>query len=335
MSGSGSAGANCRLVADIGGTNARFALLSDQGALYHERVLACADYPSLVEAIEAYLDTALTAQPRQAILAVATATVSDTISLTNHSWSFSIAETRARLGFERLSCINDFTALALSLPHLSTADLRQIGGGPAKPASAIALLGAGTGLGVSGLLYTPQGWFPLQGEGGHISYGPLSAREQAVWTVINRHTGHVSAERLLSGQGLVNIYQALRELDDPAADDLQQPALITERGLQDQCVLCTETLALFCAALGTVAGNLALTLGAQGGVYIGGGIVPRLGTYFDNSAFRHRFEQRGRFTAYLQTIPVYIITAATPALRGAAQAFDPFYADIGWSSREC
>ena len=321
-----------RLVADIGGTNARFALLDEQGRPSALRVMACADYPSLADAIEVYLAQTGGPRPTAAVIAVATFTNQDRIKLTNHVWSFSVAQTRAQLGFELLRCINDFTALALALLHLPVSDLRQVGGTAAESDSAIGLLGPGTGLGVSGLLRTPQGWYPLQGEGGHISYGPLNEQEQMVWTYIQRQRGHVSAESLLSGQGLVNIYQALRDAQGKRAEDLQHAAQITERGLAGQCELCEQTLELFCRALGTVGGNLALTLGAKSGVFIGGGIVPRLGDFFDRSGFRRRFDERGRFTDYLRAIPVYIITAETPALIGAAQAFEPLYADIGVSA---
>ena len=322
-----------RLVADIGGTNARFAMLDEQGQPVAMRVLPCADYPSLTDAINAYLAQSGQARPTSAVIAVATFTNQDQIKMTNHVWSFSVAQTRTQLSLERLHCINDFTALALALLHLPPSDLRQVGGKePTGSGGAMGLLGPGTGLGVSGLLHTPQGWYPLQGEGGHISYGPMTELEQTVWTFVQGMRGHVSAESLLSGQGLVNIYLALRDAQDNHAESLQNAAQITERGLTGQCGLCVQTLALFCQILGTVAGNLALTLGAKNGIFIGGGIIPRLGNFIDRSDFRKRFEERGRFTDYLRAIPVYIITAEAPALIGSAQAFEPFYADIGVSS---
>lgn len=321
-----------RLVADIGGTNARFALLNEHNELFAERVLACAEYPTLAAAIETYLDGTQAERPKAAAIAVATFTTRDRIKLTNHVWEFSVSQTRIQLGFDFLRVINDFTALALSLAHLPAADLRQVGGTEANKNSAVALLGPGTGLGVSGLVYTAHGWYPVQGEGGHVSYGPLTKQEEIVCAYVQQQRGHVSAERLLSGQGLVNIYQALRQSQGNQADDLTQAALITERGLNGQCELCVETLHLFCTILGTVAGNLALTLGAKSGVYIGGGIVPRLGNFFEQSGFYERFQRRGRFTEYLSEIPVYLITARTPALIGSAQAFDPFYASVGVSS---
>jgi len=183
----------------------------------------------------------------------------------------------------------------------------------------IGLIGPGTGLGVSGLVWSGQRWLPLQTEGGHVSFAATSEREWALSRVLQRRFGHVSPERLLSGPGLVNLYTALAELDAWPAPALQ-PAQITARGLAATCPHCREALDLFCAALGTAAGNLALSLGARGGVYIGGGIVPRLGDFFDRSAFRARFEAKGRFSAYLAAIPTWVITAENPALRGVATA---------------
>lgn len=341
MSSAGRLGRSLRLIGDVGGTNARFALLDNnaldnQERIFAERILPCADHAGLVAAIQAYLAQVITDDlptPDAAVIAVATFTDQDHIKLTNLNWSFSVAETCQTLGLSSLQVVNDFTALALSLPHLSADELIQLGGEQPEQHAALALLGPGTGLGVSGLLPTPNGYVPLQGEGGHVSYGPLTATEQAVWQVLQQRYQHVSGERLLSGQGLVNIYQALRivnassQVQDTA--DLQQAADITALGLSGQNHHCQTALQLFCAILGTVAGDLALTLGAKGGVYIGGGIVPRLGEFFIQSEFRQRFEAHGRYARYLANIPVYIITAQTPALIGAAQVFDPAYASIG------
>ena len=196
------------------------------------------------------------------------------------------------------------------------------------------MIGPGTGLGVSGLIPSDAGWIPLQSEGGHVTYGAANQRETEILTVIGQRFNHISAERLISGSGLLNLYQALAQLENQAFDEeTLSPAIITERGLNQSCALCAEVLETFCGMLGTAAGNLVLTLGAKGGVYIGGGIVPKLGDYFDHSPFRQRFEQRGRFTDYLKAVPSYVITAANPALIGAAQAFAELYRDVGVTSR--
>jgi glucokinase len=196
---------------------------------------------------------------------------------------------------------------------------RQVSEGTAVEKAPIGLIGPGTGLGVSGLVWSGHHWIPLETEGGHVTFSACDEREWAIYRVLQRRFDHVSPERLLSGPGLVNLYTALAELEGWSAEDLV-PADITDRALTGSCRHCVEVLELFCGMLGTAAGNLALTLGARGGVYIGGGIVPRLGDFFDRSAFRARFEAKGRFSDYLATIPSWVITAANPALRGVAAA---------------
>jgi len=229
-----------------------------------------------------------------------------------------------QLGLTELQVINDFTALALSLPTLTSAELNQIGGGHADPDLPIALLGAGTGLGVSGLIPAhlpgqPARWIPLQGEGGHVSFSPFNHKEDEILRLLRETFGHVSAERLLSGPGLVNLYRALARLNNQTDQGLTA-AEISQRGVAGDCVLCREAIDTFCGMLGTAAANLAITLGARGGLYIGGGIVPKLGDYFAVSPFRSRFEQKGRFSNYLAAVPCFVITAANPALRGTAAA---------------
>jgi glucokinase len=175
-------------------------------------------------------------------------------------------------------------------------------------------------LGVSGLVWSGTHWSPLQTEGGHATAAPVTDREWAIAGRLRQRFGHASLERLLSGPGLVNLYQVLRDLDERAADALE-PAEVAERGLAGSCPYCVETLDIFCALLGGAAGNLALTLGARGGVYIGGGIVPRLIDFLKGSAFRARFEDKGRMRSYLTPIPIWVITAPNPAFRGVAAAF--------------
>lgn len=307
------------LIADIGGTNARFALAAPDGRISAERTLSGADYPDLMQAAAAYLHDHPGPRPRRAAVAVATPVTGDWIQFTNSPWSFSTEAARQALGLERLLILNDFTALALALPLLGADERQAVGGGAALEKAPIALLGAGTGLGVSGLVWSGQHWIPLQAEGGHVTFSAVDEREWAVYQILQRRFGHVSPERLLSGPGLVNIYTALATIQGWRAEDLS-PADITDRALAETCPRCVEVLELFCGALGTAAGNLAITLGAVGGVYIGGGIVPRLGDFFARSAFRTRFEAKGRFSDYLAAIPTWVITARNPALRGVAAA---------------
>ena len=308
------------LVADIGGTHARFALLDEQGAPSAVRILAVADHAGPIEAIEHYL--AEVGQPRlsAAALAIAATVGDDPIRLTNGPWTFSRAAIEHRLGLSRLVLLNDFTALALALPHLAADELQQVGGGTPLSGAPKAVLGPGTGLGVSGLLTVDGRWRALAGEGGHVSLAPVDAREAAILALAWREMPHVSAERLISGSGLPLLHRLVAEVDG-RADTYQawSTAKIVAHAQAGQA-LCLATIETFCAMLGTLAGNLALTLGAQGGVYIGGGIVPRLGSLFEHSAFRVRFESKGRFASYLATIPTYVMLSAAPALRGAASA---------------
>jgi glucokinase len=309
-------GVNTGLVADIGGTNARFALLEPGGNILRPWRCLVDDYASLAQAIEAYLSHADLQRPRQAAIAVAAPVVGDEVSMTNHPWSFSIAALCRALGFERLRVVNDFAANALAIPYLSDASRVQIGSGAPVPASCIGVIGPGSGLGVSALVPTPAGPIPIEGEGGHATMAPANERESFVLDCLRKRYGHVSAERVLSGPGLVNLYQALCEASRLQPVDYL-PEQITELGLREADSCAAKALAMFCAMLGTVAGNLALTLGARGGVYIAGGIVPKLGAYFTKSEFRERFESKGRFESYLTNIPTYIITHPTPALLGA------------------
>jgi glucokinase len=243
--------------------------------------------------------------------------------MTNHVWQFSVSALRQELGLGRLIVLNDFTALALALRYLPASELQQVGGGPPVPNAPIALIGAGTGLGVSGLIPGEGKWFPLQGEGGHATMTAMDDREASVLSILRSQLGHVSAERVLSGPGLMNLYAALCTLDNVAAS-LSSPAEITQHGLSSTNSQARAALQMFCGMLGTVTGNLVLTLGAVGGVYIGGGIVPRLKGFFAESAFRQRFEEKGRYLTYLAPIPAYVIHSELPAFVGLAHAFsDP------------
>jgi len=307
------------LVADVGGTNARFALVRDASGVPESTAsLICRDYQGLAEAVDAYLGDQGRVRPTQAAIAVATAGAEDWVQLWNQPWGFSQVELRQRFGLQRLLVLNDFTALALSIPYLRADGVRRVGRGAPKSGAAIAVLGPGTGLGVSGLIPYGDEWQPLSGEGGHVSYGGMDEHENELLRIVRERYGHVSAERLLSGPGLVNLYLATAGHAGLPAEDVS-PVEISGHGLQGVEPF-TQVLERFCGILGTVAGNLALTLGAAGGVYIGGGIVPRLGLFLDRSSFRSRFEAHGRLSAWLETVPTYVIQAPNPALTGAARA---------------
>ncbi len=307
------------LVADIGGTHARFALLDERGLPERVRVLTVADYVGPVEAVQAYLHEFDSPPLRAAAIALAAPVHADVIRMTNADWVFVRADITARLGLAQLLLLNDFAALALSLPHLAAADLRQVGGGTVVPLAPKAVLGPGTGLGVSGVFFARGRWLALTGEGGHCSLAPGDRREAEILALAWREFAHVSAERLLSGSGLPLLYRLVGEVDGWSGESLATPEIVARAvsGDDPRCQAVSDTL---CAMLGAMAGNLALTLGAQGGVYVGGGIIPRLGDLFDRSAFRTRFEAKGRFAAYLVAIPTYVMLCPTPALLGSAHA---------------
>ena len=308
-----------RLLADIGGTNARFALETGPGRFEAIEVLSCQEHATLGDAIRAYLAlpqlAGLGAGIRHAAIAIANPVTGDQVRMTNHHWAFSIEALRQECGFDTLVVVNDFSALARSLPHLG-GQKRQVGGGAPVPDTPLGLLGAGTGLGVSGLIPCGNSWTALRSEGGHVSFSPINETEVAILQYAWREFEHVSAERLLSGAGVELIYRALS--DRAGRPETLAAPEISRRALSGECALCDEVLEAFCGMLGTAAGNLAITLGAQGGVYIGGGIVPRLGERFDQSSFRRRFEQRGRFSGYLAQVPTYVITADYPAFLGVS-----------------
>ncbi|NNC23928.1 glucokinase [Salinisphaera sp. USBA-960] len=311
-----------RIVADIGGTNARFAQLQADGELASSITLQCADYAGPEAAVRAYLDQAGLMGIDELAMAVATPVHGDRITWTNRrDWSFSIEDLKQRLGLIRFEVVNDFAALALALPKLAASELRPLGGDAPVPGAARAVIGPGTGLGVSGLVAGRRMWVPLNSEGGHVRINPVDARERAVVEALAAKHGRVSTERVLTGSGLVNLYQGLTELDG-AVTHLDTPAAISDSALARRDSHAIEALTMFCRMLGTTASNLALTLGARGGVYIGGGIVPRLGDFFAASGFRERFESGGRLSDYLSAIPVYVIEASNPALRGVVATLD-------------
>ncbi len=311
-----------RLIADIGAKFARFAIEREIGVFEQRVALESADYPDFLSALQAYLARVELADERSALrhgaIAIGNPVVGDLVRMTNYPWEFSIEATRAAVGFDTLLVVNDFTALAMGLPYLEPHELRQVGGGKARERSVIGLVGAGTGLGVSGLVpVVDDGWVSLASEGGHSGFAPQSAREVYVLEYAWRQYPHVSAERLVSGPGLELIHRALTARADRSTDPL--PAVeITRRALAGECAICGETLELFCEMLGSVAANVALTLGAYGGIYIGGAIVPRLGDYFERSGFRARFEAKGRFRELLAGIPTFVVTAETATLTGTS-----------------
>ncbi|GAA0576080.1 glucokinase [Caenispirillum bisanense] len=307
------------LIADIGGTNARFALIGPDGQAHDARTLLCADYDGPAAAARAYLrEVQAATAPGRGAFCVACPVAGDTVALTNNPWRFSIAATRDALGLDRLTVVNDFVANALAVPRLTAADRVRIGGGEPVAGRPMAVLGPGTGLGVALLVPAGDGRLvPVATEGGHVTMPATDAGEAAVLERLGRRFDHVSAERVISGAGIVNVYQAVCGVEgaEPATDD---PAEIGRRAIDDGDPLALHSLHLVFGMLGTVAGNLALSTGALGGVTIMGGIVPRYLDLFRASPFRTKFEAKGRFRDYLSGIPVDVVVHPYPAFVGLA-----------------
>jgi len=312
--------ATVTLLADIGGTNARFALLQD-AALGPTVVLPVAEHDTAEAAIGAALVRLVPeTPPRRALLAGAGPVAGDRLALTNGTWVLEAATLRRACGFDRVDLVNDFEALAWALPRLGADDLIEIGtrasSARAPLAGApVALLGPGTGLGVAGVLPGPARPMVLVTEGGHATLAAVDTHEDQILQRLRARFGHVSAERVLSGQGLVDLYGVIAELAGRRAQHATTAAL-TEAAVSGVSRDAISALESFCAMLGGFAGNLALTLGARGGVYLGGGILPRLADFLTESGFRARFEAKGRFRSYLAPIPTRLIVHPAPALLG-------------------
>lgn len=311
------------LVADIGGTHARFGLVVGPGrAVEHVQRLRADEHANLVDAARCYLASvaSLCAAPTCACFAVATPLDGDEVIFTNSRWRFSRNALQRDLALDHLQLLNDFEALALSLPRLASDGLRAHGEAP-EPHGTLAVIGPGTGLGVAGLLETAAGWQPIPCEGGHVTLSGADDFESAVLSFARRELEHVSAERLLSGIGLPLLHRAVAAVSGRPADSPVTEVII-QRGVGGIDAGCAQTLSVFCAMLGSFAGNVALTFGARGGLYIGGGIVPRIAELFFASAFRERFEAKGRYRGYLQAIPTALILDPQAALAGAALALE-------------
>jgi len=306
------------IVADIGGTNARFSRVNlttlelDKVALY-----PCATFASLADALQHYQQQQHLTDVKHVAIAIACPVTGDEISMTNFHWHFSVSAMQRQLGLDRLLVMNDFTAVAMCLPALGSNDKVQLGQGSVKQNQPMAVLGAGTGLGVAHLINVAGKFIPLPGEGGHVDWAAQTEQEWFIQQVLTREYGHVSPERLLSGPGLEAIYRALalhRRLDVAPLSAGE----IGSQALAGSSELASATVAQFFASLGSVAGDLALTLSTFGGVYVAGGIAPKLLPLMAASDFRTRFEAKGRFSAFNRQIATYIVTAPQPGLLGAA-----------------
>jgi len=306
------------LLVDIGGTHTRCAVGISGAPPRRIVVYDNAGFVDLESVIAEYLEASPTARPGRAALAVAAPVTGGPLRLTNRGWRIDGKGLKKRFGFSEVRVVNDFEALACALPALGPGEVIAIHPGTADPEAALAVLGPGTGLGVSGLVPCGDRWYPIRGEGGHVTLAAGDDEEAAILGRLRRAHGHVSAERVLSGPGLLALYAAL--CDTPTAASSDQVSRLAAAGDRDA----GKALELFFRLLATVCGDLALTLGARGGVYLGGGILPALREQLMASGFVDRYRDKGRFSAYLAAIPVSLIIAETPALRGLMRHPDIF-----------
>ncbi len=308
------------LVADVGGTNARFSLVlgcSAQGFEFaHTQTLPTVDFACFEDCLTAYLSAWSGARPTQACIAVAGPVTGDHVCFTNLSWSFSRTKLSQLFSLERFEVLNDFAALAYSVPNLGDSDVEVVLPGTPQPLATKAIIGPGTGLGVAGLVHTGERWWPVPGEGGHVSYPAQTPREMAVAQRLQQQ-GYLCAEKLISGTGLVNFYNTLAELDG-LSDRVSSGAEVSEKAFQSNEPLALETMNLFCDGVGTLASDAAVMYAAKGGIYLGGGILPRMLPFFKASGFEQRLKDKGVQSAFMNDIPVYLITHPYPALIGAA-----------------
>ncbi len=305
------------LVADIGGTNARFAVVDLLTLeLSGVRSFANADHAGLAEAIRFYLKDV--SEPiTHAGLAVAAPLLDDKVQLTNAPWSFAQSTLGREAGLEGVHLLNDFEALSLSLPYLTGEELHQIGGRDPVEHAPKAVLGPGTGLGVAGLVWSPSGWIALPSEGGHVTLGAETESELALVERLRKGRERLSVERALSGPGLTDLHQAVAASHGHTAEMLS-PFEVEQLALSGDDEIAEEALDIFIAWLGRFAGDVALVVGARGGVYLGGGIAPKLLKRLTQGDFREAFDRKGRMEEFVAPIPVYVILAEFPALKGAA-----------------
>ncbi|MBO0716167.1 MAG: glucokinase [Rhizobiales bacterium] len=302
------------LLGDIGATNARFSLLSN-GNLNAISRFEVAKFGQFTDALAVFIkEHCRQTQIHKALLAIAGPVKGQRVALTNTSWVIDISELQTVFGLA-VRIVNDFEAVALSIPNLTSTDLVAMGGGRSELGAPIAVLGPGTGLGVACLVDRSDRRVVIASEGGHATLAPTCEQEDRIVNHLRKRFGHVSAERVISGSGLENIYQAIATLEGLEFPP-RNAAEITKNALSGECQLARRSLQTFCAFLGSFAGNVALTFGARGGVYIAGGISPRILDFLVQSEFRRRFEAKGRFREYLAAIPSYVITHPAAALIG-------------------
>ncbi|PCI49286.1 MAG: glucokinase [Alphaproteobacteria bacterium] len=306
------------LVADIGGTNARFAIARSDNRIILEqiKILSTGDYDSLQSAALAYLRQTSGPRPAIAAIAVAGPVVGDRVKMTNCPWAFRRSSLAGELGMEQVSVLNDFEANACALPFLEGGGLLKIGSGEIQGDGTKIVIGPGTGIGVAAITPIGEGWKVLTSEGGHVGFAPADDLERQILRTVKYKYPRVSVERVISGQGFTTLHQALATLRGAEVETLS-PSEITRRALENPTGHCGQVVDIFCSILGTFAGDMAVTFNATGGVYLAGGILPKIQEFFLGSRFRERFENKGRLT-YVKDIPTLQIMEKHLALVGAA-----------------
>ncbi|MEY4589279.1 MAG: glucokinase [Pseudomonadota bacterium] len=309
------------IVADIGGTNARFALVNgrtnDQFTFSDIHILPTCDYPSFSDALRAYIARLPGLKPKAFCAAIAGPVVGDAVQLTNVNWAFSCKAVAEEFGLARFIAMNDFAAVAAAAGDIHPEHLINIKPGRADPHGNKAVFGPGTGLGVAGVVNSNGKWLPLPSEGGHVNLAPSDAFEADIIKAAMATHGHVSAEVFISGPGLVHLYQAIAVVQGVTANAFK-PSDITQHALAGTDELCLLTLNTFCSFIGSFAGNLALTYGATGGVYMAGGILPRFADFLRDSHFTEKFTAKGAQKGYVANVPADLIVHPEVAFAGAA-----------------
>ncbi len=311
------------VVADVGGTNGRFGLVTHRDGVsghidvQQQQVFSCADFDQFEAMLALYMASLDGVKPLAACIAIAGPVIGDHFRMTNLSWDFSIEDVRKKLGLKRLVLINDFAALAYSALYTTGDALSTLQVGESVPNAPRVVVGPGTGLGVAGLVRVGNRWFPISGEGGHMTFAPASQKQLEIRKVIEPTDKHISAERFICGKGLVNLYRALTVINGVELEPLE-PDEISRRALEKSDPTCEEALSLFFEMLGSAAGNVCMAFGAWGGVYLGGGILPQVESELKRSGLLASFADKGRIGLLLQQVPVYLMKGDNPALSGAA-----------------
>ncbi|MFT5134671.1 MAG: glucokinase [Gammaproteobacteria bacterium] len=311
------------VVADVGGTNARFSLVTGQTDasnsldLSHQQIYLCQDFINFEDLLGGYITSLGDVKPIGAAVAIAGPLLGNKIKMTNLTWEISIDAIQKQFKLEQFRCINDFGALAYSTLQLEQNDVQIIHQGIHNENANRAIIGPGTGLGIAGLVRSGDHWMPVAGEGGHMTYAPASKIEMEIRKVIEPGDKHISAERFVSGPGLVNIYKALSLINGTPFEAIS-PSAISQRAITKSDHACEEALKLFCKMLGTVAGNACLVYGAYGGVYLGGGILPKIQSEELLNYIAERFQQKGRLQGLLDKVPLYMLRGEFTALKGVA-----------------